>query len=793
MARKKAKAKGKGAPKTSQRRAQPHAARHPSHSHGPAWAQRAAATEANRFSLADEARFTSGHRSTAFDAGKKLRRMPITFVSAGLLEGTIKEMAPKVVTPAPASPVNSDALAQMTIHSASRSPSLASSASSEEEVVVFRGRNHTPLNATPAISSIFGPSASVAAATVASSSRNLGRNDTSTGTPQLAAPSSDGQASLHPDAAAPSHGWDQDSPPAKEEARASGPVDDATTASTGPNVRTEETPQDGSDSDIQSDTNSVNDSIFEKRRGGKPIWEGKTTEWVSRSKPGIGWLPVRDRPDMDEFLRGEVDPRQAAMDDYMQNVEAFGLTEELTATASAGFSRREMDLDAGSHNDWDGQVVQDIQGNAEDGWDSDMLRDLDGMSTSSDVEGPVVRILNKRFRAAGLLQYLIVYEDRLPDDARWVPASFLKELSDQALIKEFENDLLSRPQPSSSETDSEAPFYDDEESDDDDEVLDDETIARVLQKQEELGLGSDELLPHAHDEYFSGPVAFDRPNKKRQHRVGGGQRSGSSFPSAVAMADALDMDPYGAFDIMDTERPSLRPVKKGRRGQMPPELDDSDLNDQIQATWRADRDKKRLKKAEREELRKQGLLGRKGKAPDLGVKYKDGVDMMEVVEDIRNFLHSEMQTLSLPPMEAQRRAIVHQVVNQLGVNSNSRGDGASRFTVLSKSRRTAAVDDDAFDAIIEHPRFKRRLLAPIYPARQKGPKAPKGKKTRPTVGYKDGDIVGASAPELGPENRGRALMEKMGWSKGMALGAHDNKGILHPIAHTVKTNKAGLQ
>jgi hypothetical protein len=36
-------------------------------------------------------------------------------------------------------------------------------------------------------------------------------------------------------------------------------------------------------------------------------------------------------------------------------------------------------------------------------------------------------------------------------------------------------------------------------------------------------------------------------------------------------------------------------------------------------------------------------------------------------------------------------------------------------------------------------------------------------------------------------------MQKMGWSKGMSLGAVDNKGILQPIAHTVKTTKAGLK
>lgn len=53
-------------------------------------------------------------------------------------------------------------------------------------------------------------------------------------------------------------------------------------------------------------------------------------------------------------------------------------------------------------------------------------------------------------------------------------------------------------------------------------------------------------------------------------------------------------------------------------------------------------------------------------------------------------------------------------------------------------------------------------------------------------------MVGAAAPEIGVENRGRAMLEKMGWSKGTALGALNNKGMLQPVIHTVKTTKAGL-
>ena len=60
------------------------------------------------------------------------------------------------------------------------------------------------------------------------------------------------------------------------------------------------------------------------------------------------------------------------------------------------------------------------------------------------------------------------------------------------------------------------------------------------------------------------------------------------------------------------------------------------------------------------------------------------------------------------------------------------------------------------------------------------------------VAYRDGEVVGATAPELGAENRGRAMLERMGWSSGTALGALDNKGLLLPLSHIVKKTRTGL-
>ncbi|KAF2121719.1 hypothetical protein BDV96DRAFT_482547 [Lophiotrema nucula] len=717
-----------------------------------------------QFSMRDEARFLASHRSRAFDTGRKLRLERVEFVSAGLLEGTIKEKEPPREkqeadhnnAPSEESTTASPAMEKMAIRSPS--PSLSSSS---EEVVLFRGRGGVSLtHSTEAC-----PAPTKRTSTQKSSEKGNERNV------------ADQQA--HPVSVSVSVDAKSQSQPGVP------PLDSQT--------------------ETQSDGESVVDDGFTKRLGGQSKWMTNTTPWVHRSKPGIGWLPPRDRPDMNAFLRGDVNPADLAMEDYMQNIQDF-LPEQGNGTPTQNtFSTRPLDMDGdGDDQIWARDSVQvsttfqAVGGDSD--WDSHALADLEGFSTSSDVLDKIERILATRKRKSGV-QYLVVYEGSIPDDARWLPKSFLTTPSDLKLLEEFHAEVLLRESryPDDADSDSEIDSDDDDGDDDDDSDntdvdvgdIDDEQYARILQKQEELGLGSDELLLYAHDQYFAGPVKptrsgpIDRPHKRRQRRSG----MEPTFPSASAMADVLDIDPYNGFDVMDTERPSLRPRKKGRRGQAPPELSDEDLNEQLQSTWAADRTKKRLKKAEREELRKQGLLGRKGKAPDLSVKYQSGFTMDQIVEEIREFMASDTQTFSLPPMDAGQRAAVHQFVHELGVNSKSRGDGMHRFTVLSKTSRTKRFNDEYFDALVDKKKFKIRLQGSA-----RGDRFPKGKKTRPaTVGYKDGDTVGASAPELGPENRGHALLAKMGWTRGTALGALDNKGILVPIPHTVKVNKAGLQ
>ncbi|KXG49422.1 Single-stranded nucleic acid binding R3H [Penicillium griseofulvum] len=286
-----------------------------------------------------------------------------------------------------------------------------------------------------------------------------------------------------------------------------------------------------------------------------------------------------------------------------------------------------------------------------------------------------------------------------------------------------------------------------------------------------------------------------------------GSRHG--FPSASALADALESDPYFGFDIMDFDRPSLRKKSKGKKSVPDPVLSDSEFEIELQEAWQNDRTKKRLRKMEREELRAQGLLGRKAGNPDLKVKYPKEMNMEEFMTELRSFLMSAKNrfviyllilidtanscSLSLPPMTKQRRKLIHELANALNLKSQSRGHGLSRFPVLNKTTRTPRYTSKTIsnvDELLSGRKFNRRLFKSWGTEVQKFSQPRRGKSG--AASYMDGDVVGASAPEIGAENRGRAMLEKMGWSTGTALGAADNKGILQPVAQVVKNSRAGL-
>lgn len=457
-------------------------------------------------------------------------------------------------------------------------------------------------------------------------------------------------------------------------------------------------------------------------------------------------------------------------------------------------------------------------------WDSEDLEIFDDFSTTDDDISDVEQVLRQRERSRGS-QYLVTAKGADGGDPKWVSSDKLISESarreilifEEIQAMEFEENSFDEDEDEDESTDEEAEQALNDlighiESEDDENArilehasrMTDEQIARALAKQEELGLGSDELM------LFNGDVGDDDDDMEdafganddfvsfslRQHTSNRGRskrnKKRDTFPSAEAFADALDQDPYGAFDVMDFDRPSLRPKKKGRKSDFPYdlEIDDDDLKDQLVSTWARDREKKASRKREKEEARMSAAIDASERNEPAAIKA-----------EIRRFLVQEVDVLRLAPMDSHVRASVHRLAKALKLNSRSEGKegkGATgRFPVLTKTARTPSYTIDTIweiDALMNTRKFFPKHMG------FSAPKVPRAAMVRSKRGgggvqgasYMNGEVVGASAPELGADNKGRLLLEKMGWSTGMGIGKEGNKGSLESIKHVVKTTKAGL-
>ncbi|KAK3950202.1 hypothetical protein QBC32DRAFT_347161 [Pseudoneurospora amorphoporcata] len=328
-----------------------------------------------------------------------------------------------------------------------------------------------------------------------------------------------------------------------------------------------------------------------------------------------------------------------------------------------------------------------------------------------------------------------------------------------------------------------------EQLDIDEEDIDDETLARLFAKQEELGMGSNELV------LFSEEAAFNVRKVKNKKRTGRTE----SFPSATAVADAFD-----GLELTDGwVNPGFIPPGRNRRSKQPPNFNvsDSEVELVLKTAWQKDRERKKQRKLEREELRAQGLLGKHANPDDLCVKYLTGMTLDDIKTELVAFLLTTEESLQFPPMDKQARKVLHELANKFKIKSQSTGKGDQRRPILYRTKATLRYKEHRIEEVVAHVdqaavRINRKYFHRLDAKGKPSYKCPSGggggRSGHKAVTVREGEIVGASAPELSQENKGRAMLEKMGWSKGMGLGSLDNKGILEPVKQIVKRSKAGL-
>lgn len=483
-----------------------------------------------------------------------------------------------------------------------------------------------------------------------------------------------------------------------------------------------------------------------------------------------------------------------AIDDYIKNLTEQQVGETCSGTSLPNLGPKGDWMDESSLTDKDGAASDsDAVERYKNGWSEDDLRDFDDLSTDEGgVGGRITKIMSSRTRPSGL-QYLIQWDGYDTDDAVWVLADSLDSSAEPKLkiFNELARMNAAQTDDSSDEKGSEEGEVSDDEVEVDEADQDEDLrLAKLLQRQEDLGLGDVGYsgdVTDLEDELF--PVGVRSRKQKQKARQNAldvfADPLTGQFPSASRMADA-----YEGFDVMDWERPSIATSRTGRKktskGKMiAPSLSDSELDAHLANVWQKDRQKKKLRKIEREELRAQGLLGAKAKntgRPNPSAKYKDGITIAQVYNEIRDFMLAEHSTLALPPMSKGDRKTVHGFAAALKLHSKSIGTGKARFTTLIKNSRSAIYEGNgqAIERIINRPRFLKHM----------GVKD--GGKFNARYSTREGQIVGASAPELSATNKGRLMLEKMGYKTGTSLGIDSNKGIAEPIVAVIKVSKAGL-
>ncbi|TRX88561.1 hypothetical protein FHL15_010512 [Xylaria flabelliformis] len=323
----------------------------------------------------------------------------------------------------------------------------------------------------------------------------------------------------------------------------------------------------------------------------------------------------------------------------------------------------------------------------------------------------------------------------------------------------------------------------------------DERLAQLIAKQEELGIYGDDVMlfdgAYPDDGWIAASSA-PRRKKKGTSKKSRMFQGGSQFPSATKMAEAFD-----ELDLMDMQNSRLQRSKKG---PISFGLSDSELEDALNVAIKKDRVKKADKKKAREELRSQGLLGKNSNPHDLRVKYQGGMSLDDLADEFEAFMLSTREQLILPPFDKDARKIVHTIANAFNIKSKSAGSGTGRYPVLYRAKATRPYDEVMFEQAFSRVRrtwFARvdvdeKVMHQARILKRTEVRTGKSRTGKSSIVLREGDVVGQHASEIGVENKGRAMLEKMGWTKGMSLGTVETRGIIVPLTHVIKKTKAGL-
>lgn len=223
------------------------------------------------------------------------------------------------------------------------------------------------------------------------------------------------------------------------------------------------------------------------------------------------------------------------------------------------------------------------------------------------------------------------------------------------------------------------------------------------------------------------------------------------------------------------------------------------LRESLIAQWHEAKKSKAVKKQAREELRAEGKLSKGYK--ELGTitlkdRFPEKMSIFDAVNAMQTFLSNpDQNSLAFPPMNEKPRKVINNLARAYYLTPKTIGERKDRFVLCTKTYKSSYEDRDRdLITLLINTHASKKL--PIAKAKiqangggKKATEIPKVQKAVQT--YREGDLVGHEASEIDHTNRGRRMLEKLGWKEGMTLG-HTNPGIATPIFAKVKNKKYGL-
>ena len=614
-------------------------------------------TESQHFSLQDEARNTDRHHSF-WTSDVKLRHTRVNFVSAGNLEGSKKQdLQDEQETSAQKTILESEAaLADMALDD---SPERSGSHSTRQERAQSSSRNaehlESPLQDPPS------PGLSHSHFFIDTKGSNI-QTQPALPPPTIRHPSPSPSSSSGEVIVFTGRNGRGRGGPGQAEAEAQSSRQTSVTPQRVSELG--DSPEEAFDSaqsmseKPQPETHEASTRIIEE-----PSYTVQTTTISTRAQSRKSGAPKERKPRHRSIRRGPVDltkhDEEALLAEYIANMREKSVSEESDCeTLAPGLG--------GNAASSSSSVYPSLDSEMRDGWDISAIQDLGDMSTSDEVLDSIQAILSKRHRPHGL-QYLVVWEGYTVDDAKWISSSLLTMSGAAEVIARFEEnekEIAEYPGDASDSTESELdgdsdPGTDDLEEDlkDDADLLmrkavrmTDERMARLLAKQEELGMGADELLLFDDDEDDDDDDEDDEDRDRRPRSTPKlkGRAAQNKRPKGDLASVAFLAEQYENFDIMDWDRTSLVKKPKGQKPALPFDVSDSELEAALLSSWASDRNKKSARKREREELRAQGLLGKKNKhKANMKAKYAEGMTMDDIKDEIKQFLMSTHESYVL--------------------------------------------------------------------------------------------------------------------------------------------------